>query len=87
MATGTVNDRVKHNATGGEFFVIFIINFLLTVLTLGIYSFWAKARTRRYLWSHTSFDNEQFEYDGNGLEMFLGFLKATGIEVETRYGT
>ena len=79
MEASNTNSRVVHTGTGGEYFVIMLVNFLLTVFTLGIYSFWAKARRRRYLWSHTSFDGEQFEYDGTGLETFVGFLKATGI--------
>lgn len=79
MEPSNSNSRVEHTGAGGEYFVIMLINFLLTVLTLGIYSFWAKARRRRYLWSHTSFDGEQFEYDGTGMETFVGFLQATGI--------
>ena len=57
-------------------FVIFIVNVLWKIVTLGIYHFWAKTRVRRYLWSQTSFDGERLEYAGTGLELFLGFVKA-----------
>ena len=77
----TSENRLVHTGAGGEYFVIFLVNLLLTVVTLGVYSFWAKARKRRYLWSHTQYDNQQFEYDGTGLEMFVGFLKGIGIMV------
>ncbi|MGA3159250.1 MAG: DUF898 family protein, partial [Steroidobacteraceae bacterium] len=39
---------------GGEYFRIWIVNLLLTLLTLGIYSAWAKVRKQRYLYSNTS---------------------------------
>ncbi|APZ53278.1 DUF898 family protein [Salipiger abyssi] len=49
---------------------------LLTLLTLGIYRFWAKTRIRRYIWSSSRLDGSRFEYTGTGLEKFLGFLMA-----------
>lgn len=52
---------------------------LLTLLTLGIYRFWAKTRIRKYIWSSTSANSDTFEYTGTGLEKFLGFLVAIVI--------
>lgn len=49
-------------------------NLLLTIVTLGIYRFWATTRTRRYLWSHTRFIDEHLEWTGTGMELFIGFL-------------
>jgi hypothetical protein len=48
----------------------------LTLITLGIYRFWAKTRIRKYIWSGTSAGDDSFEYTGTGLEKFLGFLVA-----------
>ncbi|MDE1132871.1 MAG: DUF898 family protein [Ascidiaceihabitans sp.] len=48
----------------------------LTLITLGIYRFWAKTRIRKYLWSGTAAGQDSFEYTGTGLEKFLGFLAA-----------
>jgi hypothetical protein len=48
----------------------------LTLITLGIYRFWAKTRIRKYLWSGTAAGQDSFEYTGTGLEKFLGFLVA-----------
>ena len=73
--------RVAHEGRGGELFAIFIVNILLTILTLGIYKFWAKTRVRRYLWSHSSVDGERLEYGGTGMELFLGFLTAMAFFV------
>ena len=49
-------------------------NLLLTIVTLGIYRFWATARERRYLWSRTKFVDEHLEWAGTGMELFLGFV-------------
>src|SRR5688572_4682602 len=57
-----------------EFLPIAITNLLLTIVTLGIYRFWAKARERRYLWSRTHFIDDHLEWTGTGKEMFIGFL-------------
>ncbi|HEX8579248.1 MAG TPA: YjgN family protein [Allosphingosinicella sp.] len=60
--------------TWREFLPIALTNLLLTVVTLGIYRFWAKARERRYLWSRTHFIDDHLEWTGTGKEMFIGFL-------------
>jgi uncharacterized membrane protein YjgN (DUF898 family) len=60
--------------TWREFLPIALTNLLLTVVTLGIYRFWAKARERRYLWSRTHFIDDHLEWTGTGTEMFIGFL-------------
>jgi uncharacterized membrane protein YjgN (DUF898 family) len=57
-----------------EFLPIALTNLLLTIVTLGIYRFWAKARERRYLWSRTHFIDDSFEWTGTGLEMLIGFV-------------
>nr|WP_087574641.1 YjgN family protein [Sphingomonas sp. CDS-1] len=49
-------------------------NLLLTIVTLGIYRFWATTRTRRYLWANTRFIDDRLEWTGTGKELFLGFL-------------
>ncbi len=73
--------RLAHHGRGGELFVVFVVNLLLRIVTLGLYHFWAKTRVRRYLWTQTSFDGERLEYTGTGLELFVGFLKAMVVLV------
>jgi len=60
--------------TWREFAPIAFTNLLLTIVTLGIYRFWATTRTRRYLWSRTRFIDEPLEWTGTGLELLIGFL-------------
>lgn len=64
---------------GGPLFRLYIKTALLTLITLGIYRFWAKTRIRKYIWSATTGDDDGFEYTGTGLEKFLGFLVAIVI--------
>ena len=71
----------QHDGRAGELFAITLVNLFLKVVTLGVYHFWAKTRVRRYLWSHTSFAGERFEYTGRGGELFRGFVLAIGALV------
>lgn len=69
-----------------EFLPIAVTNLLLTIVTLGVYRFWAKARERRYLWSRTRFIDDTLEWTGTGLEMFIGFLIVFLILLPLIYG-
>ncbi|MET0364291.1 MAG: YjgN family protein [Sphingobium sp.] len=57
-----------------EYAPIAFTNLLLTIVTLGIYRFWATTRTRQYLWSRTQFIDEPLEWTGTGKELLVGFL-------------
>jgi uncharacterized membrane protein YjgN (DUF898 family) len=67
---------VEFTASAGEYFRIWIVNLALTVVTLGIYSAWAKVRKRRYFYSHTRIDGEGFEYRANPIAILKGRLIA-----------
>lgn len=53
---------------------IALTNLLLTIVTLGIYRFWATTRERKYLWSETRFIDDRLEWTGTGMELFIGFI-------------
>ena len=76
--TGTISDDARavlaYDGKLSELVGIFLINLTLTVITFGIFHFWAITRTRRYLWSHVRFEGTPFRYTGKGKEMFQGFL-------------
>ncbi|CCQ75334.1 YjgN family protein [Magnetospira sp. QH-2] len=63
----------------GPLIGLLIKNTILTVLTLGIYRFWAKTHVRRYFWNHLRVGNDHLEYLGTGGELFKGFLFALVI--------
>lgn len=64
---------------GGDFFGIVIINWLLTIVTLGIYYPWAKAKTLQFIFGQTTLNEDSFAFHGTGKEMFKGFIKAIGL--------
>ena len=59
-----------------EYAPIAFTNLFFTIITLGIYRFWATTRTRQYLWSNTRFIDEKLTWTGTGKELFIGFLIA-----------
>ena len=70
------NYRLEYHGKGAEFFGIVIVNWLLTVVTLGFYYPWAKANKLKYLYGETSLNGDRFAFHGTGKEMFKGFIKA-----------
>lgn len=76
---GEAGDAFEFTGTWREYLPIALSNLALTIVTLGIYRFWAKARTRRYLWSRTRFIDDKLEWTGTGKEMFIGFLMVAAI--------
>jgi len=68
-----------YNGEKGSLFMLSVITGILTVLTLGIYRFWAKSRVRRYIWSTITPNGDAMEYTGTGTEKLIGFLIALVI--------
>lgn len=57
-----------------EYFQIWIVNALLCVLTLGLFSAWAKVRTERYFYANTLLSGSPFEYLGEPIKILKGRL-------------
>lgn len=64
--------RAEFRGNANEYFGIWIVNVLLTIITLGIYSAWAKVRRMRYFRANTYLDGHSFDYHARGLQIFLG---------------
>jgi uncharacterized membrane protein YjgN (DUF898 family) len=71
--------EVRFEGSGGEYFRIWIVNLALTIVTLGIFSAWAKVRNRRYFYGNTFIDGHGFDYHGDPKRILLGRLIALGI--------
>jgi len=63
----------------GEYFKIWFVNVCLTVLTLGIYSAWAKVRTRRYFYRNTLVDGHGFDYHARPITILKGRIIAAVV--------
>ena len=59
-----------------EYFGIWIVNTLLRVVTVGIYSPWAKVRKRRYFYANTLLDDAPFDYLADPLAILKGWFIA-----------
>ncbi|WP_417249228.1 YjgN family protein [Celeribacter sp.] len=68
----TTTHRVEFSGSGREYFSIWIVNLLLSIVTLGIYSAWAKVRRRKYFAQHTQIDSRRFDYHATGKQIFIG---------------
>ena len=55
-----------------EFFGIWLSNLLLSILTLGIYSAWAKVRSRRFFLGHTLIGGHRFDYHADPKVLLRG---------------
>lgn len=64
----------QFNGSGGEYFKIWIVNILLSVLTLGIYSAWAKVRRKQYFYGNTEIDGASFQYLADPVKILKGRL-------------
>jgi uncharacterized membrane protein YjgN (DUF898 family) len=71
----------RFNGRAGEYFKIWIVNILLTILTLGIYSAWAKVRRKRYFYGNTLLQDSAFEYLAQPIQILKGRLIAFAIFV------
>ncbi|MBL7962730.1 MAG: DUF898 domain-containing protein [Flavobacteriales bacterium] len=67
---------LSFHGNGRDLFVVVIVNWLLTLVTFGLYYPWAKARKLQYLYQHTELAGHPFHFHGTGREMFIGFIKA-----------
>lgn len=62
-----------------EYFGIWIVNVLLSVLTLGIYSAWAKVRNKRYFYGNTVLAGHAFDYLASPVQILKGRLIVVGF--------
>ena len=67
---------LKFHGKTGEFFGIWIVNILLSIVTLGIYSAWAKVRTNRYFYGNTELDQHSFSYLATPMQILKGRIIA-----------
>src|SRR3954467_12852929 len=57
-------EPLRFTGSGSEYFRIWITNTFLSIVTLGIYSAWAKVRRTRYFYANTRLAGAGFDYHG-----------------------
>ena len=71
--------QLEFTGNGTEYFKIWIVNLFLSILTLGIYSAWAKVRSKRYFYGNTLLDDSRFEYHATPIMILKGRLIAVAV--------
>jgi uncharacterized membrane protein YjgN (DUF898 family) len=71
--------RFEFTGSGSEYFKIWIVNVLLTIVTVGIYSAWAKVRRLRYFYNNTQFAGSGFDFHGSPVAILKGRLIAVAL--------
>lgn len=66
----------RFEGLGGEFFKIWIVNLALTVVTLGVFSAWAKVRNTRYFYGNTYIGDHNFDYHADPVRILIGRIIA-----------
>ncbi|WP_333852579.1 YjgN family protein [Epilithonimonas sp.] len=79
METQIKTYNFSFKGKGSDFFGVVVVNWLLTIITLGLYYPWAKERTLKYLYANSYLEGDNFQFTGTGKEMFIGFIKIFGI--------
>lgn len=70
---------VQFHGTARDYFGVWLVNALLTVVTLGIWSAWAKVRTNRWFFGHTVVNGHAFEYHATPVQILKGRLVALAV--------
>jgi uncharacterized membrane protein YjgN (DUF898 family) len=71
--------ELEFSATGREYFQVWIVNLCLTLVTLGVFSAWAKVRKKRYLYSNLILDGTPFQYLASPMPILRGRLVAAAL--------
>lgn len=72
---------VRFHGDGLSFFLLLLKNLILTLVTFGIYTPWARTERRRYIWSNLEIHGQRLQYVGTGAELFFGYVRVLGIYV------
>ncbi len=70
---------IEFTGSGSEYFRVWIVNVLLSIVTLGIYTPWARRRTAQYFYSHTHVAGSPLEFVAQQRKMVVGFLMMAAL--------
>lgn len=72
---------IEFTGDGGEYFRVWIVNLLLSIVTLGLYTPWARRRTVKYFYAHTRVADSPLEFTAGARSMVIGFLLLAALYI------
>lgn len=76
VTTSDTAQPFEFTGSGSEYFKIWIVNVLLTIVSIGIYSAWAKVRRLRYFYNNTRLAGSSFDFHGSPIAILKGRIIA-----------
>ena len=70
---------LEFTGSGGEYFRVWIVNLLLSIVTLGFYTPLARRRTAQYFYGHTLVADSPLEFTAQTKRMLIGFVLFVGL--------
>ena len=82
-ATANISDIQKHHVSfsgsGSDYFRLWLSNLLLTIVTLGIYTPWARRRRIQYFYRNTLVGADPLDFVASSRNMATSFLLVVGV--------
>lgn len=69
----------EFRGNGSEYFKIWLVNIILTIITIGIYSPWAKVRRKQYFYGSSRVHGASFEYLADPVKILKGRIIIVAI--------
>ena len=71
---GIDKHRVRFTGSGGDYFKLWLSNLLLTIVTLGIYTPWARRRRIQYFFRNTEVGPDPLDFTASSRSMVTSFV-------------
>jgi len=70
---------LRFEGSADEYLKIWIVNLVLSIVTLGVFSAWAKVRSKRYFYGNTFIGTHAFDYHAQPLRILVGRAIAAAL--------
>lgn len=74
-----ITQNFEFHGKGIEYFRLWIVNIFLSIITLGIFSAWAKVRKEQYFYGNLRLGEHSFSYLADPLQILKGRIIAFGL--------
>ncbi len=72
---------IAFTGSGSDYFLLWVTNIFLTIITLGIYSAWATVRTRKFFYQHTKLFGHGFDFHAKPMQILKSRVIAVVLYV------